>query len=95
MNTQSELTQDIENSIKMAYDTHLSMRERELIREHLAYVLTRMDHPNVLIDRIQAALSFMAERTIPWYQRPIGLILVGVAVAILSSVITRMIGCAN
>lgn len=63
INTRSELTTDVENSIAKAYDASLSPKEEEKTRDHLAFILPRLKEPNILIEPVRMALLTIQGRT--------------------------------
>jgi hypothetical protein len=65
MNTKSELTVDVEASIAKAYDTALSAKEQEQIRQHLSFVLPKLKEPNTFIEPVRSALLAMQSRPAP------------------------------
>jgi hypothetical protein len=95
MDTKSELTIDIDNSISKAYDSGLSAREQLAVREHLAYVLTRIREPHTQIEPIKAALGTMQLRDskrLPWFQRPYGIVGLAVLGAVAAAGIAKKLG---
>lgn len=93
MNTKSELTVDVEASIAMAYDTALSAKEQEQIRQHLSFILPKLKEPNTLIEPVRAALLAMQNRTAqkPLYARVGAIVWVLVSGLIIAG-ITKLLG---
>ena len=91
MDTRSDLTVDIEESIARAHNPSLPYKEREQVRAHLSYILTKLREPNSLIDPVKGALSQIAQHR-PWYEKPLGLLLVAVVGAVVSAGIVFMLG---
>jgi hypothetical protein len=91
----SELTADIEASIKKAYDSSLGKVEQEEIRAHLSYILTRLKDPNALIEPVKNALSIIEarQRSQPswkeWLIRPV---VVGVITLAVTAPISFYVG---
>lgn len=93
IDTRSHLTVDIRASIARAYDSKISRRDRELTRQHLAYMLTQYTEPNTLIAPTLAAIQVIDQRhpASGWHTRPAGLIAIGIFVGVTAGVIVGLI----
>lgn len=65
MNTKSTLTVDVEASIAKAYDTALTAKEQEQVRQHLSFILPQLKEPNTLIEPVRGALLAIQTRPAP------------------------------
>jgi ribosomal 50S subunit-associated protein YjgA (DUF615 family) len=95
MDTKSELTVDVDDSISKAYDSSLAAREQLAVREHLAYILTRIREPHTQIEPIKAALATIDNReskNLPWFQRPVGIVGLAVTGAVIAAGIAKKLG---
>jgi hypothetical protein len=94
MDTRSELTVDVEASIAKAYDTALSAKEQEAVRQHLAYMLPKLRDPNTLIAPIQAALVALQSR-VPakqWHDHLMAKVIGGIVFALVIAGLTKLLG---
>ncbi|MCX7219649.1 MAG: hypothetical protein NTY70_12150 [Burkholderiales bacterium] len=94
MNTQSELTVDVEASIAKAYDTGLPKSEQQKVREHLAFILPKLLEPNTLIAPTRAALVAMQSRSKmkPCYESPAGVIILTIAGGLIVAYLSKYFG---
>jgi hypothetical protein len=93
--SKSELIVDIDNSIRKAYDSSLSKLEQKAIREHLAFALTKLHEPNTQIEPAKAAITVLENRmskTLPWFQRPGGVLLLAIIGSVLAAGIAKKLG---
>lgn len=91
----SELIVDIDNSIRNAYDSSLSIAEQKAIREHLAFALTKLHEPNTQIEPVKAAIIILENRLskpLPWFQRPVGVLVLAIMGSVLAAGIAKKLG---
>jgi hypothetical protein len=95
VDTRSELIIDIDFSISKAYDGSLPAVEQKAVREHLAYILTRLREPNTQIEPTKAALLVMDARLnkgLPWFQRPAGVLTLAIIGSVVAAGIAKKFG---
>jgi hypothetical protein len=95
MDTKSTLIVDVDASISRAYDSSLSVAEQKAVREHLAYVLPKLREPHTQIEPIKAALVTLDTRlaaSVPWYQRPVGIVVLAVIGSVIASGVAKELG---
>lgn len=91
----SELIVDIDNSIRKAYDLSISTVEQRAIREHLAFALTKLHEPNTQIEPVKTAIIILENRlsrVLPWYQRPLGVLVLAITGSVLAAGIAKKLG---
>lgn len=91
MDTRSELTVDIEESIASAYNPSLTYKERKQVQTHLTYILPKLKEPNSLIDPVKGALTQITQHR-PWHEKPIGILLIAIVGAVISAGIVFILG---
>lgn len=90
INPKSHASIDVQASIDRADDTSLSPSDRELTRQHLAYMLTQLKEPSTFIEPTRAALRAMNQRppdTPSWLRRHIETITIGVIIGVIVGLI--------
>lgn len=95
MDSRSELTVDIDASICKAYDASLPPDEQEAVRQHLAYILTKIREPHTQVDPIKAALAVIdarEQKMLTWFQRPLGVVTLAVIGSVIAAGIAKKLG---
>ncbi|MCI1003286.1 hypothetical protein [Herbaspirillum sp. C7C8] len=89
------MTVDVNASISKAYDSSLSDEEQQFVREHLSYILAKLREPHAQIEPIKAALLALDARIVqrlPWFQRPIGIIMLAVIGSVIAAGLAKQLG---